>query len=124
MPSNAEQIRAARAQKLAENQAHRAAKRKQAKAVVVTVERTLTHDERAVSDAIKALLDHSLATKGDAQADTLARDTRFWVGFMKDKFPKLTLQAFAAAEASRWYEARHPRPARPAGRRDDFGGRK
>jgi hypothetical protein len=124
--ANPDAWKAARAQKLSENQAHRNAKRNRAAQATKTaatdaVEHVLSFDEKRVSDIVKSFLDTALAERGEASVDNTASDTRFWGRFMRDRYPKLGLAAFAAAEAQRWYEVRHPRPARPP-RRDDFGG--
>ena len=124
MASNADQIRAARAQKTAENQSHRAAKKNKGKTVVVATDApVLSYNEKIVAAAVAAELEKALVEKGDVLADSLARNTRFWMDFAQIKYTAMKLQAFAAAEAARWYEVRHPRPAKPAGgKRDGFGG--
>lgn len=114
----------ARAEKRSENQAHRAAKRNKVKAVVAVegAERPLSYNEKIISEAVKAELDKTLAEKGDDVADKLARNTNVWMDFAQIRYTKLGLRAFAAAEAQRWFEVRHPKPARPP--RKEFGGRK
>jgi len=119
MPSTAEQIKQARATKLSENQAHRAAKRNRAKTVVVVEARVLSHKEKEVGDAVVTELVHVATVKGDVHADLLAQSTKYWMDWAYHRFPNHALDRFASAEAARWYEARHPRPARPA-RREHF----
>ena len=121
MPSSPDQIRAARAAKQAENQAHRAMKRKGLGTKVVTTEVVLSHNEKIVLAAVKAELERVLAEQGDAVADKQARNGKIWEDFAQIKYTKLGLKAFAAAEAARWYEARHPRPPRPEGAKGKFG---
>ena len=126
MPSTPEQIRAARAAKQAENQAHRAMKRKGLGVKVVVAERVLSYEEGIMKAAVVAELERVLAEKGEAEADKQARNGRLWEDFAQIRYTRLGLKAFAAAEAARWYEARHPRPARPEGGKsfggDKFGG--
>ena len=122
MPSTPDQIRAARAAKNAENQAHRAAKKKGLGVKIVTTEVVLSYNEKILAAAVVAELERVLAEKGDADADKLARYGKAWEDFAQIRYTKMGLKAFAAAEASRWYEARHPRPPRPEGKRDSFGG--
>lgn len=110
----------ARAEKQAENQANRAAKRNKVKVVVVEESaRYLSNNEKIISEAIKVELEKELAEFGDKEADSFARDTNCWMVFANVRYPKFGLAAFAAAEAQRWYEARHPKPARPP--RKEFG---
>ena len=116
--------KAARSQKLAENQAHRAAKRNRAKTVVVAEARVLTWGERQVSTAVVEELDKSLGIKGEAHADGLARNTRYWMDFAWKHHPLLGLESFAAAEAQRWHDARHPRPVQAGGGNRFEGGRR
>jgi hypothetical protein len=117
--ANAEQARAA---KQAENQAHRAAKKNKAKtAVVEGTTMVLTHNEKIISDAIKVELEKELAALGDKAADSFARDTKCWMDFANVRYPKFGLAAFAAAEAQRWYEVRHPKPVRPPRKEFDKG---
>lgn len=115
MASSCANAAQARAEKLAENQAHRAAKKNKAKTVVVVEEATryLSDNEKVIADAIKVELEKELAEFGDKEADSFARDTKCWMDFANVRYPKFGLAAFAAAEAQRWYEARHPKPARP-----------
>lgn len=116
MASSCANAAQARAEKLAENQAHRAAKKNKAKTGVVVVEeaaRYLSANEKIIADAIKVELEKELAEFGDKKADSFARDTNCWRDFADIRYSKFGLAAFAAAEAQRWYEARHPRPARP-----------
>ena len=124
MASSPDQSRAARDQKTAENQSRRAAKKNKGKTVVVATDApVLSYNEKVISDAIKVELEKELATLGDKAANSFARDTNCWMDFANVRYPKLGLAAFAAAEAQRWYEVRHPKPARPAGsNRDGFGG--
>jgi hypothetical protein len=114
MPSTPQQIAAARAAKQAENQANRNRKKTAgAKVVAEVVERVLSHKEKEVAAAVVAELQHSLTQKGDEHADKLAQSTKFWMDWAYAKFPRHQLERFAAAEAQRWFEVRHPRPARP-----------
>lgn len=115
MASSCANAAQARAEKLAENQARRAAKKNKVKTVVVVEEnaRYLSANEKIIADAIKVELEKELAEFGDKEADSFARDTKCWMDFANVRYPKFGLAAFAAAEAQRWYEARHPKPARP-----------
>ena len=100
-------------------------KRKGLGTKVVVTERELSHNEKIVSDAVKAELGRVLYEKGDTEADKQARNGKIWEDFAQIRYTKLGLKSFAAAEAARWYEARHPRPPRPEGKGkfgDTFGG--
>ena len=116
MPSNNAQQVTARAEKQAQNQANRAKKR-QPKVVVATAERQLTHYEKVLAGEITKVLDAAVAERGDESADNQSRDTKYWMGWSREKYPNWGLQAFAAAEAARWYEKRHPRKPREEGKK-------
>ena len=118
MPSSNSQQVTARAEKQAQNQANRARAR-QPKTVVASAERQLTHYEKVIREEITVILDKALAERGDDSSDNQARDTKYWMGWSREQHPNWGLQAFAAAEAARWYEKRHPRKPREVGKKFD-----